>query len=74
MGTTKATISYSLELTKSSVSIKGGGWLNHIGSLITLCARATRAILNHAPIGEFRKRFKLVILALTVGLKPELTF
>jgi len=38
-------------------SIKGGGWLNHIGSSVSLCARATRAILNHAPIGEYRKRF-----------------
>ena len=24
---------------------------------LTLCARATRAILNHAPIGEYRQRF-----------------
>jgi len=37
--------------------IKGERWLNHIGSLVLLCARATRAILNHALIGEFRKRF-----------------
>jgi len=37
--------------------IKGGGWLNHIGSSVSLCARATGAILNHAPIGEYRKRF-----------------
>jgi len=53
--------SYSLESTKRSVSnhplLKEGGWLNHIGSSVSLCARATRAILNHAPIGEFRKGF-----------------
>ena len=36
---------------------KGGSWLTHIGQLVTLCARATRAILNHAPIGEYRQRF-----------------
>ena len=36
---------------------KGGGWLPFIGESVTLCARATRAILNHAPIGEFRQRF-----------------
>jgi len=36
---------------------KGGGWLPFIGELVILCARATRAILNHAPIGEFRQRF-----------------
>ena len=36
---------------------KGGGWLPFIGESVTLCARATRAILNHAPIGKFRQRF-----------------
>ena len=36
---------------------KGGGWLPFIGESVTLCARATRAILNHTPIGEFRQRF-----------------
>ena len=36
---------------------KGGSWLPHIGQSVTLCARATRAILNHAPIGEYRQRF-----------------
>ena len=36
---------------------KGEGWLPFIGELVTLCARATWAILNHAPIGEFRQRF-----------------
>ena len=36
---------------------KGGGWLPFIGESVTLCARATRAILNHASIREFRQRF-----------------
>jgi len=36
---------------------KGRGWLSFIGESVTLCARATRAILNHAPIREFRQRF-----------------
>ena len=36
---------------------KGGSWLTHIGQPVTLYARATRAILNHAPIGEYRQRF-----------------
>jgi len=36
---------------------KGKSWLFFIGELVTLCARATRAILNHAPIGEFRQCF-----------------
>ena len=36
---------------------KGGTWLSLLGHSITLCARATRAILNHAPIGEYRAQF-----------------
>jgi len=36
---------------------KDGGWLPFIGKSVTLYARATRAILNHAPIGEFRQHF-----------------
>ena len=36
---------------------KGGSWLPYIGQLVTLCARVTRAILNHAPIGEYRQYF-----------------
>ena len=38
---------------------KGGSWLPHIGQSVTLCARATRAILNHAPIREYRHAFSL---------------
>ena len=60
-GTTKATILTAQNQQKRSVSnhplLKEGGWLNHIGSSVSLCARATRAILNHAPIGGFRKGF-----------------
>ena len=36
---------------------KGGSWLTHFGQSVTLCARATRAILNHALIGKYRQRF-----------------
>ena len=36
---------------------KGGSWLTYFGQSVTLCARATRAILNHAPIGEYRQCF-----------------
>ena len=42
--------------TEASYS-KGDSWLTHFGQLVTLCARATRAILNHAPIGEYRQCF-----------------
>jgi len=36
---------------------KGGPWLQVIGHSNSLCARATRAITNHAPIGEYWLRF-----------------
>jgi len=36
---------------------KGGLWLKLIGYSNLLCAHATRAITNHAPIGEYRLRF-----------------
>jgi len=34
--------------------VKGGLWLQFFGHFNLLCARATRAITNHAPIGEYR--------------------
>ena len=37
--------------------IKGGLWLQSFSHSNSLCARATRAITNHAPIGEFCLRF-----------------
>ena len=42
------------------VVVRGRGsssWLPHIGQSVTLCARATRAILNHAPIREYKQHF-----------------
>ena len=36
---------------------KGGPWISHFGHSNSLCARATQAITNHAPIGEYRLRF-----------------
>ena len=36
---------------------KGGPWLQAFGHSNLLCARAVRAITNHAPIGEYRLRF-----------------
>ena len=36
---------------------KGGPWLQAFGHSNSLCARATRAIMNHAPIGEYCLRF-----------------
>jgi len=37
--------------------IKGGLWLKVFGHSNSLCVCATRAITNHAPIGEYRLRF-----------------
>jgi len=37
--------------------LKGGPWFQLVGRSNLLCARATRAITNHAPIGEYRLRF-----------------
>ena len=36
---------------------KGGLWLQSFGHSNLLCAHATRAITNHAPIGEYRLWF-----------------
>jgi len=33
---------------------KGGLWLTHIGIFNSVCARFTRIMLGHAPIGEYR--------------------
>ena len=38
---------------------KGGPWLKQIHHSNSLCARVTRAITNHAPIGEYWLRFFL---------------
>jgi len=37
--------------------IKDGSWLKFFGHSNSLCARASRVITNHAPIGEYRLRF-----------------
>ena len=42
-----------LELTYS----KGRSWLKYFGYSTLLCMRATRAIVNHAPIGKYWLRF-----------------
>jgi len=37
--------------------VKGGLWLKMFGHSNSLCARATRAITNHASTGKYRLRF-----------------
>jgi len=39
--------------------VKGGLWLQLFGHSNSLCARATKVITNHAPIGEYRLWFFL---------------
>jgi len=36
---------------------KGRSWLKYFGHSNSLCARVIRAIVNYAPIGEYRLRF-----------------
>jgi len=36
---------------------KGGPWFKHFRHSNSLCVRATRAITNHAPIGEYCLKF-----------------
>jgi len=37
--------------------INSGSWLKFIGHSNLLCARVTRAIVNHVPIGKYRLHF-----------------
>ena len=38
-------------------AIKSSLWLQYFGHFYFLCTRATRAIINHAPISEYQLRF-----------------
>ena len=40
--------------TINPIYSKGGLQLKYFGHSNSLCARATRAIVNHAPIGEYQ--------------------
>ena len=40
-----------------SLNIKSGLWLQHFGHSNLLCVKATRAIINHIPIGKYRLKF-----------------
>ena len=37
----------------------GGSWLRFVGDDTKLCTRMCRAILNHAPIGDYYRRFNI---------------
>ena len=51
--------SYFLDLVNNNLHpieplyLKGGLWLNYFGHSNLLCTRATRTIVNHAPIEEY---------------------
>ena len=38
-------------------NIKGNLWLQHFSHSNSLCARATKAIINHTSIGKYRLKF-----------------
>ena len=40
-----------------SLNIKGSSWLQYFSLLNSLCAKATRAIINHTPISKYWLRF-----------------
>ena len=44
-------------LSVNPTYMKDGPWLKQIGHSNSLCARATRVITNHTPIGEYKLRF-----------------
>jgi len=52
-----------LELLDNNLNIieliysKGGFWLKYFGHSNSLCIRATRAIVNYAPISKYQLRF-----------------
>ena len=46
----------NFNIIKSSYT-KGGSWLQSFGHLNLLCTCATRAIISHTPIGEYRLKF-----------------
>jgi len=53
---------------------KGGGWLKYIGTSMSLCARAPRVILNHAPIAwDFFLTQVTCVLAVIATSRPEPT-
>jgi len=55
-----------------SVYTKNSMWLKSIGHSNSLCVRATRAITNHAPTGEYHLRFFiLVVLAVIIQLNQD---
>ena len=39
--------------------VNGGTWLRNVNEDNILCARFARAVLNHAPIGEYYRRFNI---------------
>ena len=49
-------INDNLEIIKPSYT-KGGSWLQSFSHSNSLCARATRAITNHMPIGKYHLWF-----------------
>ena len=40
-----------------STYFKRGSWMKYFSHLNSLCIRVSRAIVNHAPIGEYHLRF-----------------
>ena len=52
----------------------GGEWPEHIGEMVPACARATRTLLNHTPIGECRRFFPRLVHVVRVKSNPDFTY
>ena len=48
---------YNNSLKPMSIYMKDRFWLKYFGHSNLLCTRTTRAIVNHAPISEYKLRF-----------------
>ena len=46
-----------MKSTINDLDIKSSPWFQHFSYSNLLCARATRAIINHTPISKYRLRF-----------------
>ena len=59
-------------------TIKGRLWLQYFGHSNSLCTRATRAIVNYAPIGEYQLNFSLekslLVHVIYISLNQDVTF
>lgn len=70
----RATISRSEVRQPKSIQpnyVRGSSWPKCISQSVSRCARASRAILNHALIGEYKQRFFLAKISDVHAMKVK---